>query len=89
MQRHLSAAAIACSMLLLVAGCGSSKSSSATTGATTAKTSAASGGLKADSAPKYVGLVSIITNSAVSMPKKFNRNESMEIIPPLIRRIAR
>ena len=53
MQRHLSAAAIACSMLLLVTGCGSSKSSSATTGATPAKTSAASGGLKTDSAPKY------------------------------------
>ena len=44
---------IVCSMPLLAAGCGSSKSSSATTGATTAKTSAASGGLKTDSTPKF------------------------------------
>jgi plastocyanin len=44
---------IACSALLLVAGCGSSKSSSGTTSSTTAKTSAPSGGLKANTTPKY------------------------------------
>ena len=52
---------IACSAPVLLAGCGSSESPSATTGsttgsttgATTVKTSAASGGLKTDSAPKY------------------------------------
>jgi plastocyanin len=44
-------ALIACSALLFVAGCGSS--SSGTTGATTKSTSAASGGLKTNTTPKY------------------------------------
>ncbi len=46
---------IACSALLLTAGCGSSGSSSNSTTATTAKTSSTStsGGLKADTTPKY------------------------------------
>lgn len=46
---------IACSALLLAAGCGSSGSSSDSTTATTAKTSSTStsGGLKADTTPKY------------------------------------
>jgi len=42
---------IACSALLLLAGCGSS--SSGTTSSTTASTSAASGGLKTNTTPKY------------------------------------
>ena len=46
---------IACSALLFAAGCGSSSSStsSSTTSSTTASTSASSGGLKANTTPKY------------------------------------
>ncbi len=46
---------IACSTLLFAAGCGSSSSStsSSTTSSTTASTSASSGGLKANTTPKY------------------------------------
>ncbi len=59
MQRHLSAIAIACSVLLLAAGCGSSGSSSSSTATTATSTtsgtssSASSAGLKVDTAPKY------------------------------------
>ena len=46
---------IACFALLFAAGCGSSSSStsSSTTSSTTASTSASSGGLKANTTPKY------------------------------------
>lgn len=55
MRRGLTAVVIACSALLLVAGCGSSSSSSSSSSTTTATTSStsASGGLKADTTPKY------------------------------------
>ena len=52
MQRHLPVALIACSALLFAAGCGSSGSSSSSTAATTSSTST-SGGLKANTTPKY------------------------------------
>jgi plastocyanin len=52
MRRGLPAIAIACSALLLAAGCGSSGSGSSATTATTSSTST-SGGLKADTTPKY------------------------------------
>jgi plastocyanin len=51
MRRGLLSVVIACSALLFVAGCGSSNSS--TTSSTTASTSASSGGLKANTTPKY------------------------------------
>jgi plastocyanin len=50
MRRGLPAVVIACSALVLAAGCGSSGSSSSST--TTSSTSAA-GGLKANTTPKY------------------------------------
>jgi plastocyanin len=59
MRRGLPAATIACCALLFAAGCGSSESSSSSsTTASTAKTSSASstatsGGLKANTTPKY------------------------------------
>ncbi len=52
MRRGLPAIAITCFALLLAAGCGSSGSSSSATTATTSSTST-SGGLKADTTPKY------------------------------------
>ncbi len=52
MRRGLPAVTIACLALLLAAGCGSSGSSSSSTTATTSSTST-SGGLKADTTPKY------------------------------------
>ena len=56
--RGLAAVAIACSALLLASGCGSSGSGSsstatATTTTTTTTSTSASGGLKADTTPKY------------------------------------
>jgi len=55
MQRHLPAVVIACSALLLAAGCGSSGSSSSSSTATTAGTThtATSSGLKANTTPKF------------------------------------
>ena len=56
MRRGLPAVAIACAALMLAAGCGSSSSSSSSSSTTaTAKTSgtSTSGGLKADTTPKY------------------------------------
>jgi plastocyanin len=52
MRRGLPVVVIACSALLLAAGCGSSGSGSSSTTATTSSTST-SGGLKADTTPKY------------------------------------
>jgi plastocyanin len=52
MRRGLPAIAIACFALLLAGGCGSSGSGSSSTTATTSSTST-SGGLKADTTPKY------------------------------------
>ncbi len=52
MRRGLPAIVIACSALLLAVGCGSSGSSSSSTTAATSSTST-SGGLKADTTPKY------------------------------------
>jgi plastocyanin len=51
MRRGLLSVVIACSALLFATGCGSSSSS--TTSSTTASTSASSGGLKANTTPKY------------------------------------
>ena len=58
MRRGLPGALIACSALLLAAGCGSSSSSTTTTTTTgasakTTSTGASSGGLKTDTTPKY------------------------------------
>jgi plastocyanin len=53
MRRGLPTVAIACSALLLAAGCGSSGSSPSSTTATTSSTST-SGGLKPDTTPNYV-----------------------------------
>jgi len=52
MRRGVPAVAIACSALLLAAGCGSSSSSSSSTTAATSSTPS-SGGLKANTTPKY------------------------------------
>jgi plastocyanin len=46
-------ALVACSALLLAAGCGSSSSSSSSSTATTAKSSTPTSGLKANTTPKY------------------------------------
>ena len=54
MKRGIVAALIACSALLLAAGCGSSGSGSSSSSTTATSTStSASGGLKTDTTPKY------------------------------------
>jgi plastocyanin len=54
MNRGIVAALIACSALLLAAGCGSSGSGSSSSSTTATSTStSASGGLKTDTTPKY------------------------------------
>jgi plastocyanin len=55
MRRGLPAVVIVCSALLFATGCGSSSSSSSSTAATTTSSTStlSSGGLKADTTPKY------------------------------------
>jgi plastocyanin len=53
MHRGVIPSVIACSALLFAAGCGSSSSSTSSSTAASTSTSASSGGLKANTTPKY------------------------------------